>query len=92
MIHVLDDVTRYSDATDPLRAIAFHEDAVRAMAGSARLEVEVIEHGTWTGEAAGSSRILSSSAGRPPTRRSIPSQHGPGRQRRRPSPVTRCSR
>jgi SAM-dependent methyltransferase len=50
MVHVLDDVTRYSEEGDPLRAIAYEEEAVRGMARAARLEVLTVEHGTWAGE------------------------------------------
>ncbi len=50
MVHVLDDVTRYTEEGNPLRAIAYEEGAVRAMVGSARLEVLAIDHGTWAGE------------------------------------------
>jgi SAM-dependent methyltransferase len=49
MIHRLDDVTIYNDADDPLRAIAFHESAVREMVAAAGLELVDIEHGTWKG-------------------------------------------
>ena len=49
MTHRLDDVTIYSDADDPLRAIAFHESAVREMVAAAGLEVVAIEHGRWKG-------------------------------------------
>jgi SAM-dependent methyltransferase len=50
MIHELDAETRYADEQDPLRAIAYREDAVRAMIKAARLEIGVIERGTWAGE------------------------------------------
>jgi SAM-dependent methyltransferase len=50
MIHALDEETRYASDADPLRAIAFHEGLVRAMAAQARLEVVVIERGSWAGE------------------------------------------
>jgi SAM-dependent methyltransferase len=50
MIHALDEETRYASDDDPLRAIAFHEGLVRSMAARARLEVVVIERGTWAGE------------------------------------------
>lgn len=50
MIHELDAETRYTKEGDPLRAIAYHEDAMRAMAGAARLEVRTIDRGTWAGE------------------------------------------
>ena len=49
MVHALDDETRYSDQADPLRAIAYEERAVRAMAGAAGLEVESVGLGTWAG-------------------------------------------
>jgi len=45
-----DDVTIYNDAEDPLRAIAFHERAVREMIAEAGLELVAIEHGTWKGQ------------------------------------------
>jgi SAM-dependent methyltransferase len=51
MTHRLDDVTIYNDADDPLRAIAFHERAVREMVTAAGLEIADIEHGTWKGGA-----------------------------------------
>lgn len=47
MTHRLDDVTIYNDADDPLRAIAFHEDAVRAMVTEAGLELADVERGRW---------------------------------------------
>ncbi len=50
MVHVLDAVSRYTEADNPLRAIAFDEDAVRGWAAAARLEVVLIDHGTWAGE------------------------------------------
>ncbi len=50
MVHVLDEVTRYSKEGDPLRAIAYEEGAVRDMARAARLEVLAIDRGTWAGE------------------------------------------
>ncbi len=50
MIHVLDEVTRYTEEGNPLRAIAYEEGAVRAMVGAARLEVLAIDRGTWAGE------------------------------------------
>jgi SAM-dependent methyltransferase len=50
MVHVLDETTRYTEAENPLRAIAYHEDAVRTMARGAGLEVGPIERGTWAGE------------------------------------------
>lgn len=49
MTHRLDDVTIYNDADDPLRAIAFHEDAVRAMVTDAGLELAALERGRWAG-------------------------------------------
>lgn len=49
MTHRLDDVTIYNDADDPLRAIAFHEDAVRAMVTEAGLELGDVERGRWAG-------------------------------------------
>lgn len=50
MVHVLDATTRYADATDPLRAIAYDETVVLAMAAAARLEVVTIARGTWARE------------------------------------------
>jgi SAM-dependent methyltransferase len=50
MVHVLDATTRYAEATDPLRAIAYDEAAVRAMVVAARLELVSVERGTWAGE------------------------------------------
>lgn len=50
MVHELDAQTRYMKEGEPLRAIAYHEDAMQAMARGARLEVRTIERGTWTGE------------------------------------------
>jgi SAM-dependent methyltransferase len=50
MTHRHDDVTIYNDAEDPLRAIAFHERAVREMIAEAGLELVAIEHGTWKGQ------------------------------------------
>ena len=50
MVHVLDEVSRYADADDPLQAIAYDEAAVRGWAAAARLEVVSIDHGTWAGE------------------------------------------
>lgn len=44
-----DEYTIYNDETDPLRAIAFHEDEVRRMVDRAGLEITTIEHGTWNG-------------------------------------------
>ncbi len=49
MVHRLDDVTIYNDPEDPLRAIAFREDAVRSMVAEAGLELVTIEYGTWAG-------------------------------------------
>ncbi|GGF42606.1 methyltransferase [Marmoricola endophyticus] len=51
MTHRLDEVTIYNDADDPLRAIAFHEDHVRAQIAAAGLEIEKIEYGEWAGGA-----------------------------------------
>jgi SAM-dependent methyltransferase len=50
MTYVLDEETRYTKEGDPLRAIAYAEDALRAMARAARLEVRAIDRGTWSGE------------------------------------------
>lgn len=50
MVHVLDEVTRYTEEGNPLRAIAYEEGAVRAMVKAARLEVLDIDRGTWAGE------------------------------------------
>jgi SAM-dependent methyltransferase len=50
MVHVLDAQTRYTKEGDPLRAIAYHEDAMRAMAAAARLVVRAVDRGTWAGE------------------------------------------
>jgi SAM-dependent methyltransferase len=50
MVHVLDEHTRYTKEGDPLRAIAYHEDAMRAMASAARLHVRAVDRGTWAGE------------------------------------------
>lgn len=50
MVHVLDEVTRYSEEGNPLRAIAYEEGAVRGMARTARLEVLAVDRGTWAGE------------------------------------------
>jgi SAM-dependent methyltransferase len=49
MTHRLDDNAIYNDADDPLRAIAFHEDKVRAWIAAAGFEVVTIEHGLWNG-------------------------------------------
>ena len=51
MAHPLDEVTIYTEPSDPLRAIAFDEDFVRSMAETAGLEVVRIDRGTWAGEA-----------------------------------------
>ena len=51
MVHVLDDETRYSDPTDPLRAIAYRERTMRSMAAAAGLQVESVALGSWAGEA-----------------------------------------
>jgi SAM-dependent methyltransferase len=50
MVHVLDEVTRYSEEGNPLRAIAYEEEAVRGMIRNARLEVLTVDRGTWAGE------------------------------------------
>lgn len=50
MVHVLDEVTRYTEEGNPLRAIAYAEGAVRGMARAARLEVLAVDRGTWAGE------------------------------------------
>jgi len=50
MVHVLDEVTRYSEEGDPLRAIAYEEGAVRGMVRAAGLEVVALDRGTWAGE------------------------------------------
>jgi SAM-dependent methyltransferase len=50
MVHELDAHTRFMMEREPLRAIAYHEEAIRAMAGAARLEIRAIERGSWTGE------------------------------------------
>lgn len=50
MIHELDADTRYMKEGEPLRAIAYREAAVVAMAEAARLEVRTIQRGTWAGE------------------------------------------
>lgn len=47
MVHVLDPVTRYADATDPLRAICHREDVVRRLIAEAGLELHTFERGTW---------------------------------------------
>ena len=49
MVHRLDEVTIYNDPDDPLRAIAFHIDAARAMIAESGLEIVDIEYGTWAG-------------------------------------------
>ena len=49
MTHRLDDVTIYTNAEDPLRAIAFHQKHVEAMVADAGLEIATIEHGKWKG-------------------------------------------
>jgi SAM-dependent methyltransferase len=50
MVHELDAETRYTKEGDPLRAIAYHEDAMHAMASAARLDVRRVDRGTWAGE------------------------------------------
>jgi SAM-dependent methyltransferase len=50
MIHILDEVTRFTEEGNPLRAIAYQEAAVRGMARAARLEVLAVDRGTWAGE------------------------------------------
>lgn len=51
MIHELDADTRYMKEGEPLRAIAYREQALHAMAAAAGLEVRSIQRGTWAGEA-----------------------------------------
>jgi SAM-dependent methyltransferase len=50
MVHILDEVTRYTEEGNPLRAIAYDEGALRGMVHAARLEVLAIDRGTWAGE------------------------------------------
>jgi len=50
MVHTLDATARYADATDPLRAIAYDEAAVREAVAAARLELVEVVRGTWAGE------------------------------------------
>jgi SAM-dependent methyltransferase len=50
MTYVLDEVTRHSEADNPLHAIAYEERAVLALAQAAGLEVFTAERGRWTGE------------------------------------------
>lgn len=50
MVHELDAQTRFMIEGEPLRAIAYHEHAMRTMAGAARLEVQTVDRGTWAGE------------------------------------------
>lgn len=78
MIHVLDATTRYADATDPLRAIAYDEDAVRAMADAARLEVVAVERGTWAGEAGRTVQDIVVLRRRPTDTTIDPGPEGPG--------------
>lgn len=52
MAHRLDEVTIYTERSDPLRAIAFDEDYVRTMVDNAGLEVVRIDRGKWAGEEA----------------------------------------
>jgi SAM-dependent methyltransferase len=51
MAHRLDEVTIYTEPSDPLRAIAFDEAFVRSIVETAGLEVVRIDRGTWAGEA-----------------------------------------
>lgn len=50
MVHELDANTRYMKDGEPLRAIAYREEAMHAMAAAARLEVRSVQRGTWAGE------------------------------------------
>jgi SAM-dependent methyltransferase len=50
MAHRLDEVTIYTELSDPLRAIAFDQDYVRRIVEDAGLEVVRIDRGTWAGE------------------------------------------
>jgi SAM-dependent methyltransferase len=50
MIHELNTATRYSDDTDPLRAIAFDEALVRQMVAEAGLQIQTVDRGRWCGE------------------------------------------
>lgn len=50
LVHVLEPRIRYSDPSDPLRAIGFEESFVREMVQEAGLDVQTIARGTWTGE------------------------------------------
>jgi len=52
MAHRLDEVTIYTNLSDPLRAIAFDENYVRTMVKNAGLEVVRIDRGKWTGDEA----------------------------------------
>jgi SAM-dependent methyltransferase len=52
MAHRLDEVTVYTEISDPLRAIAFDESYVRTMVKNAGLEVVRIDRGKWAGEEA----------------------------------------
>lgn len=49
MRYVLDESTRYAKEDEPLRAIAYHERALREMAAHAALDVVSVEHGRWAG-------------------------------------------
>jgi SAM-dependent methyltransferase len=53
LVHELDPTCRYEDTADPLKAIGYHESAVREMAAAAGFEVRSIERGSWAGDGAG---------------------------------------
>ena len=53
LVHELDPTCRYESADDPLKAIGFHDRAVREMAATAGLRVRSVERGSWAGDVPG---------------------------------------
>ena len=94
MAHRLDEVTIYTEPSDPLRAIAFDESCVRTMVENAGLEVVRIDRGTWAGEEGDEFQdfvVLRRPAGDGP----VPSRDLVGRARQallRRTPLARTSR
>ncbi|WP_372734343.1 cyclopropane-fatty-acyl-phospholipid synthase family protein [Nocardioides sp.] len=50
LVHEIDPTCRYESEEDPLKAIGYHERAVREMAGAAGLEIVEIRRGSWAGD------------------------------------------
>jgi SAM-dependent methyltransferase len=50
MVNQINQVTRYSDPRDPLRAIAYQKAHVRRLVAAAGLELRDLEYGSWCGD------------------------------------------